>query len=470
MDIEEQPEPGKRINRPSARLLNKRLASEIGRAALLTGEATAAYAIDGHAPLAVARPSTSAALAATLEVAAELDAAVAPWGGGTQMALGYSLSRLDLVVSLERMRQVTNLDSRDMTVTAEAGCSITELNAVLARSRQFVPLDGAFNNRASIGGRLATASAGLRRGMYGNARDFVMGLMIVRSDGTITHTGGSYVKNVTGYDLNKLFVGSLGTLGVIASATLRTFALPESEATVAAAFDDPSSIWAMLDDLAAAQIAPAALTVCGAGCLGAGRGFALEHADQVQPAAHPMLLVRLADATHAVRRQALAVRGFAMKYGARNVLMLRGEAMLPLWDALNDLPETMQILPNEAVVKVAVLPSEIGKLVEVARSFCAEHELRLCWMADANTGLVWLRVIGDGANDTAATFGASFRVFQETLARRWRNAIVLGCDPAIKQALPLWGADPQGLELMRAIKGRFDPSGILNPGRFVGGI
>jgi hypothetical protein len=226
----------------------------------------------------------------------------------------------------------------------------------------------------------------------------------------------------------------------------------------------------LLDDLVAAQLQAAALVVCGAGCLGAGRGFTEAQADALQPAAHPVLVVRLADTQLALRKGALIVHGLALKYGARQPLLLRAGSLAPLWEALNDFPDTRNLHPNEAVIKVAVLPSELGKLIEVARNFCAEHEMRLGWQADANTGLAWLRVIGDGGDDTLEGFATAFGVLQTTLARRWRNAIVLGCHPALKNLVPLWGADPQGLELMRAIKAHFDAAGILNPGRFVGRI
>lgn len=446
----------------------ERFGDTLGADQVLVGDACFAYAIDGREPAVVLFPDSVDAVASALEVASSLDAAVAPWGGGTQMALGYPLERLDVVISLERLNRVITHSSLDGTVTVQAGCTITALNEALASTRQHVALDGPLSHRSTVGGRLATGNSGLRRGAYGHTRDLVLGLQIVRSDGTVTFTGGAAVKNVIGYDLNKLLVGSLGTLGIIVEATLRTSALPDNEATVVASFDDPTSIWGMLTDLDAAQILPTALVAVGPGCLGAGHGLSDELADMIEPAAHPVLLARLSEPPNSLRRHALAVRNFAMKYGAIQPLMVRGDAMHTVWKALDDLPETMELLSTEAVLKVAVLPSEINKVVEVTRSFSEELVLRFCWEADANTGIVWLRMADDASDDER--FGQALAVLQESLARRWRSSMVLGCAPSIKQHLSLWGADPHGLELMRAIKSRFDPSGILNPGRFVGHI
>lgn len=422
------------------------------------------YAVDGHAPGIVVAPATPDAVAATLELAAEMRAVVTPWGGGTQMALGYPLAPVDVVLSLERLGAVIAHDAAELTTTVQAGCTVNTLNTTLAPSRQFVPLEGALGRRATVGGRLATGSTGLLRMGYGHPRTFVQGLLIARSDGTLFHTNGALMHQIAGYDLNKLFVGSLGTLGVIVEATLRLAYTPVSEATVVAAFDDPSAIWSLLEDLNASLMQPITVAACGPGCLGADRGLSVEHADMLQPAAHPLLLVRLAGLPLAVRKNALSVRALALKYGAQMPLLLYDEPMQRLWASLEDLPATTDLLPTEAVMKVAALPSEIGKAIEVVRVFCMEHELRLCWSTDAVAGTAWLRVMG-GDGDMEH-FGAGLRALQEMLARRWRNSVVLGCAPALKPRLSLWGADPQGLDLMRALKGKFDPIGILNPGRF----
>ncbi|HKD75593.1 MAG TPA: FAD-linked oxidase C-terminal domain-containing protein, partial [Ktedonobacterales bacterium] len=103
-------------------------------------------------------------------------------------------------------------------------------------------------------------------------------------------------------------------------------------------------------------------------------------------------------------------------------------------------------------------------VIDVARDTCMEHEIRLCWSADAAAGIGWLRIVRDDGDEEH--FSAGLRALQVMLARRWRNAIVVGCSSALRRHLPLWGADPQGLELMRAIKSQFDPAGILNLGRF----
>ncbi len=454
---------------PDDHPLIEQLRRRLPQLALHTGDACARYAIDGQAPALVALPDSLASLTATLELAAATGCSVAPWGAGTQMALGYPLAHIDMVLSLERLSRVLTYDADAQTIAVQGGCTVATLNAALRERHLFVALDGPLPAHATIGGRLATGGTGLRRSAYGNVRDLVSGLTVVLSDGQVLRTGNGAVRYETGYDLKKLFVGSLGTLGIIAEARLRVSPIPESEGSVVMAFTDPALIWSLLLDLQTAEIHPKALTVCGPGALAADRGMAPAIADMLQPASHPLLLVRLGGAPEIVQRHALLVRQLGMKYGAQEMLILRDEPMGRLWETLDNLPSTLDLLPQEAVLKVTALPSEVGKVIEMARGFSTEHGLRICWMVDANAGLAWLRVIDDTPNEPEA-FGKALCSLQESLTWRWRNAIVLGCAPGFKHQLPLWGADPQGLELMRAIKSQFDSSGILNPGRFVGRI
>ncbi len=469
------PEPSPSLAPAALASLIARSTALMGSDALLVGTRTADYRVEGHQPSLVALPDMPAQVASLLAMAGELGATVAPWGGGTQMGIGYPLRRADVVLSLERLNAVLTRDPADHEVTVGAGCTIAALNAALAPQGHFVALDGPLGDSATVGGRLATGTVGLRRGRYGNARDLVTNLVVARSDGVLMHTGGEAARNMLyhtlGYDLNKLYVGSLGTLGVIIQATLRTAPLSEAEATVIASFEDVSILWELLEDLEAAELFPAALTVCGPGVLAANRGLTAEGAEQLQPAAHPLLLVRLASDQQTLRRQALTVYSVIMKYSERRPLLLSSAAGLPVWAALNDLPATADLLATEAVIKVAVLPSELAKVVELAHTIGAEHDLRLAWMGDAATGQVWLRVMGArdaaGGEDPTA-FAASLMGLQSALARIWRNATVLGCAPALRAHLPIWGADPENVELLRALKGRFDPLAVLNPGRFGG--
>ncbi|HEY9883407.1 MAG TPA: FAD-binding oxidoreductase, partial [Thermosynechococcaceae cyanobacterium] len=182
----------------------------------------------------VAYPSTPAALAAMVQ--ADDRQPLLPCGAGSKLAWGGLVGGLKdkektlplLVVSTERLNQLIDHAIGDLTVTVEAGMRFADVQATLATAGQYLPIDPAYPDHATIGGIIATADTGSLRQRYNGVRDLLLGVSIVRADGQVAKAGGRVVKNVAGYDLMKLFTGSYGTLGIITQATLRVYPLPEA--------------------------------------------------------------------------------------------------------------------------------------------------------------------------------------------------------------------------------------------------
>src|SRR2546423_6530015 len=187
----------------------------------LDASAAQALAVDGVVPRFVAAPGSIEELGAVLRTAADQGWAVSPRGGGTKMGLGNPPRALDLVLDTCGLRGLVDYTPADMTVTVRAGTGLADLQAELAVHGQMLALDPPFAEEATIGGILATNDSGPHRLGYGTARDLVIGTRVVGMDGRATKAGGKVVKNVTGYDLNKLYIGSLGTLAGLAQGPLR---------------------------------------------------------------------------------------------------------------------------------------------------------------------------------------------------------------------------------------------------------
>jgi glycolate oxidase FAD binding subunit len=451
-----------------------------------TSESRAIYAIEGCIPRLVLIPETSEEVAAALHLASTHDLAIVPWGSGSEMTLGFPLTRIDVVLSLERLKHISPPDLESQTITVGAGVTQRELNNVLAEHGYTIALDGPLETRATIGGRIASGRIGLRKESYGTIQDLIQNLQVARCDGTLIHTGGLVIRHLLGYNLNRLFVGSLGTLGIIVDVTLKLTRIPEHEATVIATFADSFTIWSLLQDLHAGSLNSISMAACGSGTLGLDRGLTPVQVDILEPASHPLLVVRVGGSSDVVRRQALMVHALCHKFGTRNILMVRGENQQSIWEALEDLPATVSLSPTEAIMRVAVLPSEVGHVVEFTRGFCMEHDLRIAWLADTKSGIVWVRIMkeiagyklrhqGDGITFVnpflsdplqESSFATALHALQVSLTQRWRNATVLGCPVALKSDLPIWGAGAQGIEILRLLKRRLDPTNTLNPGRF----
>jgi glycolate oxidase FAD binding subunit len=462
-------------------LLRRALAEALGADAVLADAAArGAYAVQGRAPALVARPADADGVGRALALASEAGAAVVPWGGGTSMALGYPPRAVDLVLSLERLNAVVAHDPADLTATVQAGCTVEQVARALAPARQMLPLDAPLPARATIGGTLATGLAGPRRLLYGNPRDLLLGVRVVDASGVLTSAGGRVVKNVTGYDLTKLYVGSLGTLGVLVEANFKLVPIPEAEGTVLATAGEPVRALAAAQALTDGPVAPAAVAVLPLAALP-------QLASRI-PAADGEVVVaaRFPGPAAAVERALDEGRAAARAAGCHRVARLDGAAQTAVWAAIADFPALVDRPADEALLKLSVLPSELGTVVETAGAVAAEHGLRLLWLADAGTGTTYLQVRaaraaasanGHGALDAAMesvegaeALAPGLGALQDTLAHRWRTAVVLACAPELKVNLAIWGANPPAIELMHDIKHRFDPTGTLNPGRFVGGL
>src|SRR5205809_3384406 len=213
------------------------LAERLGRErVVIDPSALAAATIDGRTPRWIVRPASIEHVAAVLAIAWDENLAVVPRGAGTALLLGAPPSRVDIVLDLCGLDRVLEDHPDDLTVSVEAGVTAGGLAERLAGRRQWLPMDPPGWRRRTLGGMIATNAAGPLRARYGALRDLVLGVRFVQADGVVTWRGARVVKSVTGYDVPKLMVGALGTLGVLCELTLRLQPMPEAEQTWLATF------------------------------------------------------------------------------------------------------------------------------------------------------------------------------------------------------------------------------------------
>lgn len=450
------------------RALAEQLSRAFGAEDVLSGDACASYAVQGRVPDVVVRPRDADGVAEALARAAEVGAAVVAWGSGSRAAQGYPPRRYDLALSLERMTSVLAYDPDDLTVTVQAGISHAALAATLAGADQMLPLDAPLPALATLGGTLATGTAGLRRAFYGSPRDLTLGLRVADARGTLLKTGGRVVKNVTGYDMSKLYTGSLGTLGVIVEASFKLVPRPEAEVTVIGSFARPAAALACAEPLGELAVRPSAVAAVQVDAIPELAALAPTHRE------HILVAVRFPGTASAVKRADGEGRAILRAAGGRGILSLDNDSQQTFWAALDDFAQTaVRRVPSEALLRVSVLPLECATVLEVAQTLAGEHGLAFTWLADAAAGAVWLRLrsaTADGSGASATEYTSALVAMQESLTRRWRSSVVLDCTPDRKTLLPVWGADPSALDLMREVKQSFDPEHRLNPGRFIAGI
>ena len=397
-------------------------------------------------PARVFEPKEPAEVAATLRAAAAAGEAVVVHGGGTLQSAANAPSRYDVALSTRRLNALYDYDARDLTAGAGAGMTLGALARTLAQHGQFLPLDAPLPAQATLGGTLAAGWAGPRRATYGRPRDLLIGATLALADGTLAKTGGMVVKNVTGYDMGKLYVGSHGTLGVIVRANFKILPAPQTRRLAIAPFDEDERERAIAH-AAALVLEPTALLVVD--------GFR-----EALSSTRPRVIALLEGSEHLVDRATRDLRSALGAAGVAETRLLDGDDAARAFQAVLD-----AYVARDGDASVTFLsrglPSEAGARATRVRAAIPGAET----IADLRTGDVVVRVREIAAESGDEEPASSIdRAVRAVLGR----ATVLAAGPAARA--DAWGDPPSTLATMRALKSAFDPHAILAPGRFVGAI
>ena len=343
-------------------------------------------------------------------------------GGGTKQGWGYPVEPR-LVLEMHRLNLLREHTWQDMTCSVEAGCTWSSMQSGLAQHGQYVALDPLWPEQATVGGIVATNDSGALRLRYGGLRDLIIGMTVVLADGTVANTGGKVVKNVAGYDLHKLMIGAFGTLGVVTSVNFRLHAVPQCTRSFSVSAPDAEPLGKLMLKLLHAQLCTVAIQLRGTAA-----GFELD--------------IQLASLAEVLHTQAAALEAMAQSEGLNS-----RSATDEVWS------ERQQLMAKDFACKGTMLPSEIARFAERVRGMGGESVTQA-------TGIM------------VAGFPAAAVERLPQLRRDMedaRGSLMVLKQPA-EAKVDCWGSPPDSLPLMREIKRRFDPEGILNPGRFLGRI
>ncbi len=402
-------------------------------------EAAPEDAVEGVAPSFVVEPGTIEELSELMKLASREGLKVAPRGGGTKMWLGNPPTELDLVVSIARMNEVIEHVPGDQVVKVQAGIKLEDLQERLAASNQMLAVDPS-EEGATIGGIVAANAYGPRRLRYATVRDLIIGITVVLSDGTVAKAGGKVVKNVAGYDLSKLFTGSLGTLGIIADATFRLHPIPETSGTVTMEVDSPQVAGEAVQSILHSQILSSALELRWDG----GGGVLAVLIENLEPA---------------VVAQVETASSLLRSYAEPRVLdSVEG----------NELIDSMRHLldDDEVKLKIGFMPAGLPDVIMAVLGAAERRGATARITGHAGNGVTFVGVSGGGQD---AHIGL-IEELREVLVARGGSVVVQRGPAALKKKVDAWGPLGDRLFLTRRVKEKFDPGVVLNPGRFVGGI
>ncbi len=382
------------------------------------------------------RPKSIDELAHTVAAIGAAGDACALVGGATEMGLGNSAARPLQEIQTTAIGRIIEYAPSDQTITVEAGITHAALQAEVRKNGQFLALDAAHPESASIGGLIAVNSWGRRRHKYGTIKDLIVGVGIVRADGTRARGGGKVVKNVAGFDLPKLMVGSLGTLGAIAEATFRLHPLPQIERAVGFKCSDHRRIQEIVVELIGHALEPTSIEVL----------------DEI----NPLLLVRFEGFERGVAEQVDAAFAIARTYGV---------AIDELDATAIGLADAAHVRARSGAIRLQIthLSSAYPKVMNgIVRPLLPALDR---FRAVALPTIAAVFVAADGTTAASRTAILEARAAIEAAG----GSLVIHAQPP-ELEVEAWGTPPPAFALMRALKERFDPQGTFNPGRFVGGL
>ena len=436
----------------AARAIGEALVTIAGRERVRDdADALAAATVDGLSPRWVVAPASVDQLSRTLALAHDGRLAVVPRGAGSALELGNPPARVDVVVDLSSLDQVIEYNPADLTITVQAGISAGALAALLAPHRQWLPLDPPGVAARTVGGVTATNASGPLRARYGTLRDLLLGVRFVQADGVVTWGGSKVVKSVSGYDVPKLMVGALGTLGVLVELTLRLHPLPDAEGSWLVPLESAQAVQAFVERLVDSPLQPSRVELLDESAPGLSLGGA----------ARAGVAISIGSVAEAVREQGERLIAMAKAAGAR---------IVPLPDDFwSKLESAMAPPPGFTVLHVASLAGRLadtmGAIERAVGPAAPRAETRLTGCASLGT----FRVLVGGASVTElAAVTTRLRAWVGELG----GSVTVTRGPAeLRRAVDPWGpVEPGAFALMRALRNEFDPERVLNPGRYVGGL
>lgn len=372
--------------------------------------------------------------AAAMRAAAEHGLSVVASGARTKLTWGGTPQSADLLLDLSTASGVVEHAAGDLVVHAKAGTPIAEVQRVVAQAGQQLSIDPVLPS-ATVGGAIATATSGPGRHLFGGVRDLLIGITVVRADGTVTISGGKVVKNVAGYDLGKIYTGSHGTLGVITEAIFRLHPLAEEHRWISTTADTAEEAAAAADAVRQSQAMPTAIEL-----------------DRPRPGGPITVCAQLEGRTGTTHERALALAG----------------AVAPSCEVLDTAPAWWGSYPFDSTdgigLRLGTKPAALPGLLATAQRAAERHDLPLALRGAAGLGVLHAGLPADTPAEHVAELVSELREHDG-------YAVLLTAPRPVRDAIDLWGPAPAGvLDLMRRTKAQFDPENRLAPGRFMGGI
>ena len=428
-----------------------------------------AYALDGKHPKVVVFPGKIEEISKVVAYANQQRLTIIPMGNGTKMGIGGIPKKMDIVLSTKRFNRITDCDSDNLTLSVESGITLKEVQKNLAQEGKgyFLPLDPFYADKATLGGIVATNSSGPRRLLYGTARDMITGIKAVFPNGDIVVSGGKTVKNVSGYDMCKLLIGSFGTLGILYEMTFKLLPLPEKEATLLIPFANRDEVVGFIHGIIHSEFIPASVEALNAMAV-----KKIKHPVSMPPNGNYLIAIGLEGVGEGIERQVSGLSDMGKKHGALEAVTLSSEKHHAFWIAIRDFAQGLkEDYPNLISLKSNFLISKWGEILTNYEKIVQKSGLDYAFICHSGNGILYSYILPE--KNLRLKIGSLIEIIEKLRSEAVKNEgnLVVESSPlSIKKKVDVWGQSRSDSQIMHRLKEQIDPAGILNPGRFVGGI
>ena len=440
--------------------------------AAIVGEANVGHEtrdINGIVPSVTVSPGSAQEIATVLQFANSRDLVVAPAGGFTKQQTGGAPDRLDILLRLARLSQVEHYDPGDLTVSLGAGITFAEVQSKLAEHQQWLPYDAPNLASATVGGSLATASAGPMKSSVGGLREFCIGVQFVTADGKIAKGGARVVKNVAGYDLMKLMIGSYGSLTVITQANFKVFPKPRQTRTFLCPFATLDDALAFRNRVLQSPLAPMCLEIisprapeylCDPPPTHSPDDYAPPH-PVAPPASEWQIALRAAGSDNVLSR-------YRSELGAAVTQELEDTTEAQFWSWMSHFERNVLARHRNAMMIYTHLTIQnVGAAIQALERCAPDHNFIPAAVGRAATGNLVLAFVPLSVDPPAAMQYANCVSAFRALLPQGSSAVVTQCPKEAKTYFDVWGSSSTDVEMMRTVKRALDPNNILNRGRFI---
>ncbi len=409
------------------------------------------FAIDGVRPGMWVLPASVEEVAAVVRVANERRASVTVAGGFTKQTMGSVPEKVDILLRTDRLNRVLHFDPGDLTIGVEAGRRLGEVQQLIAENGLLLPLDPAKAQQTTVGGALATASFGPLKHSFGGAREYCIGVSFVTGDGRIAKAGGRVVKNVAGYDVMKLMIGSQGTLGVITSANFKLFPTPRQTATFVTEFGDCKRAMEFCALVRRSPLSPLCMEI-------------------LSPRAHEYIADSGETWAIAVRAAGsdAVLRRYRRELNGNTARELPGAEEERFWGGVREFAEAVVTRHQNAMLAELHLQfSAVAEVLRAAEQSATEHNFLFAGVGRAGVASLVVALVPLSVDPPAVTQYADAIAAIRKAIPKDGSAVVVRCPREAKSYFPVWGTSSNDIEAMRAVKKALDPNGLLNRGRFL---